>query len=57
VIITKLDGTAKGGALFSIVNELKLPIFFVGVGEKSEDLIEFNHEEFINTILEEIFSE
>jgi len=57
VIITKLDGTAKGGALFSIVEELKLPIFFVGVGEKSEDLIEFNSEEFIDTILEEIFSE
>ena len=57
VIITKLDGTAKGGALFSIVNELQLPVFFVGVGEKSEDLIEFNYEEFIDTILEEIFSE
>jgi len=57
IIITKLDGTAKGGALFSIVNELKLPIFYVGVGEQSQDLIPFNPEEFVNTILEEIFSE
>ncbi|MBW1466270.1 signal recognition particle-docking protein FtsY, partial [Campylobacter jejuni] len=42
VIITKLDGTAKGGVLFSIARELELPIFYVGVGESKEDLIEFN---------------
>ena len=38
IIVTKLDGTAKGGALFSISNQLELPIFFVGVGEKQDDL-------------------
>ena len=57
IIITKLDGTAKGGSLFSIVNELKLPIFFVGVGEKPENLVEFNKDEFIDGILEGLYSE
>ncbi len=57
IIITKLDGTAKGGSLFSIVHELKLPIYFVGIGEKKEDLSEFNKEDFINGILEGLYSE
>jgi len=57
IIITKLDGTAKGGALFSIVNELKLPIFYIGVGEQPDDLIEFNKDDFIESILKEIFKE
>jgi len=57
IIITKLDGTAKGGAIFSIINELKLPIFYVGVGEGSDDLVEFNKDEFINSILDEIFKQ
>ena len=57
IIITKLDGTAKGGAVFSIVNELKLPIFYIGVGESADDLIEFNKDDFIESILKEIFKE
>jgi len=57
IIITKLDGTAKGGALFSIVNELKLPIFYIGVGEQPDDLVEFNKDDFIESILKEIFKE
>ncbi|BBG65572.1 signal recognition particle receptor protein FtsY [Hydrogenimonas sp.] len=57
IIITKLDGTAKGGALFSIAEELKLPIYFVGVGEKAEDLIPFDPKEFVDTILDAIFTE
>ncbi len=57
IIITKLDGTAKGGALFSIVEELKLPIYFVGVGERAEDLIPFDPKEFVDTILDAIFVE
>ncbi|RUM45734.1 MAG: signal recognition particle-docking protein FtsY [Hydrogenimonas sp.] len=57
VIITKLDGTAKGGALFSIAEELKLPIYYVGVGEKAEDLIPFDPKEFVNTILDAIYTE
>jgi fused signal recognition particle receptor len=55
IIITKLDGTAKGGSVFSIADELKLPIFYIGVGEGSDDLIEFRADEFINAILDEIF--
>ena len=51
VVITKLDGTAKGGAVFSIVNELKLPIRFIGVGEKVEDLIPFEPKPFVDAIL------
>jgi fused signal recognition particle receptor len=57
IIITKLDGTAKGGAVFSIVEELKLPIFYIGVGEQADDLIEFNKDDFIDSILKEIFKE
>ncbi|NWF67010.1 MAG: signal recognition particle-docking protein FtsY [Campylobacterales bacterium] len=55
IIITKLDGTAKGGALFSISSRLKLPILYVGVGEKESDLIEFSPEEFVNSILDTIY--
>ncbi|HEB9327596.1 TPA: signal recognition particle-docking protein FtsY [Campylobacter coli] len=55
VIITKLDGTAKGGALFSIARELELPILYIGVGEKMQDLIEFNAQNFLNTLLEGVF--
>ena len=55
IIITKLDGTAKGGALFGVARELKLPIIYVGVGESQDDLIEFNPDEFIDAILDTIF--
>ena len=57
IIVTKLDGTAKGGALFSIVNELKLPIYFVGIGEKPENLAVFDKEEFIDGILDGLYNE
>ncbi len=55
VIITKLDGTAKGGALFGVARELKLPIIYVGVGEGEDDLVEFIPEDFIDAILDSIF--
>lgn len=55
VIITKLDGTAKGGALFGIARELELPILYIGVGEKMQDLIEFNAQNFLDTLLEGVF--
>ncbi len=55
IIITKLDGTAKGGSVFSIADELKLPIFYIGTGEQPKDLIQFKANEYINTILDEIF--
>lgn len=55
VIITKLDGTAKGGALFSIAKELELPILYIGVGEKMEDLLEFNADDFIEQLVSSLF--
>ena len=55
IIVTKLDGTAKGGALFSISNQLELPIFYIGVGEKQDDLIEFSPDSFVDSLLDEIY--
>lgn len=55
IIVTKLDGTAKGGALFSISNQLELPIFYVGIGEKQDDLIEFNPDNFVDSLLDQIY--
>ena len=57
IIVTKLDGTAKGGALFSISNQLELPIFYVGIGESAEDLVEFSPDSFVDTILDQIYTE
>ncbi len=55
IIITKLDGTAKGGAVLTIADELKMPIFYIGVGEHPDDLIRFKANEYVNTLLDEIF--
>jgi len=55
IIITKLDGTAKGGSVLSIADELQMPIYYIGTGEKPDDLIEFRANEYINTILDEVF--
>lgn len=55
VIITKLDGTPKGGALFSVARELEIPILYIGVGEKMEDLVKFSPDEFLDTLLDAIF--
>ena len=55
IIITKLDGTAKGGSVLSIADELKMPIFYIGTGEQPQDLIKFKANEYINGILDEIF--
>ena len=55
IIITKLDGTAKGGSILSIANELKMPIYFIGTGEQPDDLIPFKANDYVNTILDEIF--
>lgn len=51
IIITKLDGTAKGGAVFSIVDELNIPVKYIGVGEQIDDIEKFNAEEFIKSII------
>ena len=55
IIITKLDGTAKGGSVLSIADELKMPIFYIGTGEQPKDLITFKANEYVNSILDEIF--
>jgi fused signal recognition particle receptor len=57
IIITKLDGTAKGGSIFSIAYALKLPIFYIGVGEQPEHLVKFDKYEFVNGLLDAIFTE
>jgi len=51
IIITKLDGTAKGGALISIANKYEIPISYVGLGEKTEDLSIFSAKNFARSIL------
>jgi len=55
IIITKLDGTAKGGSVLSIADELQMPIFYIGTGEQPKDLIDFKANDYVNTILDEIF--
>ena len=51
IILTKLDGTAKGGVVLGISNENKIPIKFIGVGEQIDDMEEFNAEEFVKAII------
>ena len=51
LIVTKLDGTAKGGVLVAIARERPLPVYFIGVGEKLEDLQTFNAREFAQALL------
>ena len=57
IIITKLDGTAKGGSIFSIAYALKLPILYIGTGEQPEDLIPFDAFEFVDGLLDALFVE
>ena len=52
IILTKLDGTAKGGIVISLKNQLNLPVRFVGVGEKVDDLQEFVPEDFVRALFE-----
>ena len=51
IVLTKLDGTAKGGIAVAIARELNLPVRFVGVGEKMEDLLEFSAPDFVESLL------
>jgi len=53
LIMTKLDGTAKGGILLGIANEFRLPICFVGLGERVEDLQPFDAKTYISALLQE----
>jgi fused signal recognition particle receptor len=50
LIVTKLDGTAKGGILFGICQELGIPVRYIGIGESSEDLLEFSAEAFVDSL-------
>ncbi|QKF92341.1 signal recognition particle-docking protein FtsY [Campylobacter sp. CCUG 57310] len=56
VIITKLDGTPKGGALFGVARELELPILYIGVGESMNDLVKFEPNEFVDTLVDGMYS-
>ena len=51
LILTKLDGTSKGGAVLGIVSENNMPIKFVGVGEQIDDMQKFNSADFVNSII------
>ncbi len=52
VVLTKLDGTAKGGVVFSIVRELRVPVMYVGVGEGIDDLQAFNAKDFVSALFD-----
>ena len=52
LVLTKLDGTAKGGIVISIKKELGIPVKFIGVGEKIDDLQAFSADEFVNALFE-----
>ncbi|NLI21075.1 MAG: signal recognition particle-docking protein FtsY [Clostridiales bacterium] len=52
IVLTKLDGTAKGGVIFSIVGELRVPVLYVGVGEGIDDLQSFNPKDFVAALLD-----
>ncbi len=52
IVLTKLDGTAKGGVILGICDELKVPVRYIGIGEKVEDLREFDAEEFVTALYE-----
>ena len=52
IVLTKLDGTAKGGIVFSIKNELDIPVKFIGVGESIDDMEKFDADDFVNALFE-----
>ena len=53
IVLTKLDGTAKGGIVIAIQNELNIPVKYIGVGEGIDDLQQFDSEEFVSALFEE----
>ena len=54
IAITKLDGTAKGGVVLAIADQFKIPVKFIGVGEKATDLLVFDKKEFVNSLFENV---
>ena len=53
MVITKLDGTAKGGMIFSVFNDLDVPVYFIGLGEAVDDLVPFEAKSFVDSLFEE----
>ena len=53
LVLTKMDGTAKGGVILAIVRELNLPVRYVGVGETAEDLLDFDPEAFAAALIDD----
>jgi fused signal recognition particle receptor len=51
IVLTKLDGTAKGGIVFAIADQLQVPVKLIGVGEKPEDLLEFEGRTFVEALI------
>ena len=51
IILTKMDGTARGGIAMPIMKELDIPVCFMGIGEKWEDLIPFNREDYVTALI------
>ena len=52
VVLTKLDGTAKGGVVLAVKRELAIPVRLIGLGEGADDLTDFNREMFVNALLD-----
>ena len=52
IILTKMDGTSKGGIAIAIQSELNIPVKYIGVGEKLEDLQKFDSEQFVNALFD-----
>ena len=52
LVLTKLDGTAKGGIVFSIARELNIPVRYIGIGEGIDDLEEFDAESFVEALFQ-----
>jgi fused signal recognition particle receptor len=53
MVITKLDGTAKGGMIFSVFNDLDVPVYFIGLGEGVDDLVPFDAKNYVDSLFEE----
>ena len=56
-MVTKLDGTARGGSVLSIAGSLQIPIRWIGVGERIDQLVPFNKQEFVEGLFENALSE
>ena len=57
LIVTKLDGTAKGGSIYSISRQLQIPVLYIGVGEKADDLIEFDAKAFTASFIDPFYGQ